>query len=316
MATISDVAARAGVSTATVSRVLNGIAVRQDLTEAVRRAAEELEYSPSRAARSLRRQLGEVIALILPDIENPFFTAVARGAEDVAQAHGYSIVLCNSDDDIAKEAVYVKIAISERMAGVIIAPAGETTSLSSLADRRQAVVVIDRPADDDLDHVLEDNVAVSRQGVNMLIDRGFARIACITGPMSTFTARERARGWREEMLAHGLAAPDEMLVYANFRVGGGRTATDQLLALPDPPQAILATNNLVGVGVLQILAEQQGARTTIGVGIIGDLPFATSTTSDISLVPLHPREMGMTAARLLLDRVNGLASEHGTRVVL
>ena len=316
MTTISDVASRAGVSTATVSRVLNGIGVRPDLAEAVRTAVHELDYSPNRAARSLRRQLGEVIALILPDIENPYFTSLARGVEDVAQLHGYSVVLCNSDDDVAKESRYLKIAISERMAGVIIAPAGATTSVSSLTTLRQSVVVVDRRIAEDVDHVIEDNDALARRGVDLLIARGCTRIACITGPECTVTARERAAGWRAQMLDHGLAAPAELLVYANFRVDGGRAAIAQLLDLPEPPQAVLATNNLVGVGALQVLAGRRGAHSGIEIGILGELPFATSSTSDISIVPLHPREMGLTAARLLIDRVNGVAGEHGQRVVL
>lgn len=316
MTTISDVAALAGVSKATVSRVLNGITVREDLAESVRRAAATLEYSPSRAARSLRRQLGEVIALILPDIQNPYFTSLARGVEDVAQAHGYSVVLCNSDDDTEKESRYLKIAVSERMAGVIIAPAAESTSVSSLTGQRQAVVVVDRVIADQVDHVLEDNDAVARQAVNALIDRGFRRIACVTGPEDVVTARDRARAWHDEMLRHGLEAPDEMLVHANFRVDGGRAAASQLLGLPRPPEAVLATNNLVGVGVLQVLSERRGSHGSIGVGVIGDLPFATSSPARISIVPLHPREMGMTAARLLIDRVNGTTSEHGIRVIL
>lgn len=304
------------MSTSTVSRVLNGIAVRDDLAEAVRRASKELDYSPNRAARSLRRQIGEVIALIVPDIENPFFTSLARGVEDVAQVHGYSVVLCNSDGDVAKESRYMRIAISERMAGVIIAPAGETTSISSLTDQRWSVVVVDRPVDEDVDQVLEDNWAVARRGVDVLIDRGFARIACITGPKSTVTARQRAEAWRAQMIAHGLAAPEELLAYANFRVDGGRAAIARLLELPEPPDAVLATNNLVGVGVLQVLAERMDAGNAIGVGVIGDLPFATSSTSDISIVPLHPREMGLTAAGMLIERVTGVAGKKSKRVVL
>src|SRR5699024_2491736 len=124
MAKIVDVAAHAGVSTATVSRVLNGMRVRPELEAAVRRAVEELGYTPDRTARSLRRRHSDVIALVIPDIENPFFTAVARGVEDVAQAAGFSVVLCNTDDDAAKEARYIAVAEDENMAGVILAPAG------------------------------------------------------------------------------------------------------------------------------------------------------------------------------------------------
>jgi len=316
MVTISDVAARAQVSTATVSRVLNGITVRADLTEAVHQAAKELEYFPNHAARSLRRQHGEIIALILPDIGNPFFTALARGVEDVAQRSGFSVVLCNSDDDPEKEQHYLRIAVSENMAGVVIAPAAEATDLHSLTERGRAVVVVDRPVRDDVDHVLIDNIAVARRAVSSLLDRGFDRIGCITGPREVVTARDRAAGGRQGLADRGFGAPEELLVYANFRVDGGREAMEVLQALAVPPQAVLATNNLVGVGALQTLAEGPDQTPRIGVAVIGDLPFATSKTSGLSLFPLNPREIGLIAARMLVERINGEGGHRGRRVML
>ena len=128
MATISDVAARAGVSTATVSRALNGKAtVDRELAARVREAAEELGYQPNGPARNLRRQEAAVVALIISDVENPFFTAIARGVEDVAHEVGYSVVLCNSDESADKENRYIDVAIQERVAGVILSPTGTTT---------------------------------------------------------------------------------------------------------------------------------------------------------------------------------------------
>lgn len=304
MATIVDVAVLAGVSTATVSRVLNGKVVRADLAAAVRRAADELRYSPNRTARSLRRQYSEVVALILPDIENPFFTSLARGVEDVAQQAGFSVVLCNSDDDPAKEARYLAIAESENMAGVMLAPASSAPNLARLLERDRAVVVIDRPVADDVDQVTFDNVGLARSAVLALACRGFSRIACITGPRTTSTANERADGWRLGLAEAGLPAPAQLL-HANFRVGGGRDAMQTLLDQPVRPDAVLATNNLVGVGVLQALAGHRGAVPRIGVGVIGDLPFVTSGVEDLSLLPLRPREMGLSAASMLIERIGG-----------
>ncbi|MGC5629249.1 LacI family DNA-binding transcriptional regulator [Georgenia sp. Z1344] len=305
MTRIVDVAERAGVSTATVSRVLNGAKVRDDLAEAVRRAVDELGYSANRTARSLRRQSSDVVALIIPDVENPFFTSVARGVEDVAQAAGLSLVLCNTDDDDEKERRYLAVAESENMAGIILAPAGEAPDLSRLVRRSRAVVVIDREVGCAVDHVLFDNVALGRQATEQLIARGHRDIACITGPRSTTTAVERAAGWRAALEDAGW--PADRLVHANFRVDGGRSAMTELLAGDRPPDAVLATNNLVGVGVLQILAGWSGPR--IEVGIIGDLPFATSDVADVAQVPLNPREMGVAAAQRLVDRIRGTAGE-------
>jgi len=316
MPTISDVALLAGVSTATVSRVLNGIAVKPDLKKAVELAVEELRYSPSRTAQSLRRKASLIIGLILPDIENPYFTTLARGVEDVAQAEGFSVVLCNSDDKFVKEMKYLQIAVDERMAGVIVAPASARTSIGILASNGLPVVAVDRPVLEDVDFVTEDNQTLGRKGVDLLVARGFSRIACVTGPCDTLTARERADGWRMQMLQYGLEAPDELLVRANFKVDGGRMAVSQLLSLPSPPQAILATNNLEGVGALQVLAKLSGSFPPVSVGILGELPFATSDTSEISIIPLHPRQMGLMAAKLLVDRIGDKTETDSRRITL
>ncbi|GAA4287607.1 LacI family DNA-binding transcriptional regulator [Georgenia daeguensis] len=305
MATIVEVAALAGVSTATVSRVLNGKNVRADLAEAVQRAAAELGYTPDRTARSLRRRHSDVIALVLPDIENPFFTSVARGVEDLAQEAGLSVVLCNTDEDPAKEEKYLAIADSENMAGVLLAPATATPNLRPLLERGRAVVVLDRAVDAPVDQVLFDNVDLGRRVTAALLGRGYRRIACISGPAGTSTADQRADGWRQTLVEAGLDAAETLLVRASFRVDGGRQAMSELLDRDEPPEAVVATNNLVGVGALQVLAGRNGARP--GVGVIGDLPFVTSRTDDITLLPLRPRAMGLTAARLLADRINGLA---------
>lgn len=308
MARIKDVAFLAGVSTATVSRVVNGAVVRPELAEAVRRAVKELNYTPHRTARSLRRGAGDVVALVLPDIENPFFTSLARGVEDVAQSARLSVVLCNTDDLVAKEERYLKIAERENMAGVVIAPAGPTPALGPLIERGRAVVVVDRAVQARVDHVVLDNVALGGRGARMLIDRGFRRIACVTGPLSTSTARERAEGWRAELRHAGLSADDELLVYADFRVDGGHEAMAHLAATTRPPDAVLATNNLVGVGVLQVLAER-GGEQLVGVAVIGELPFVTSRLADVSVVPLRPRDMGVSAATMLVERINGLLDQ-------
>jgi len=301
MVKIVDVAARAGVSTATVSRVLNGTKVRADLEAAVHQAIDDLGYVPDRTARSLRRRHSDVIALVLPDVENPFFTSVARGVEDVAHAVGLSVVLCNTDDDEDKEQRYLTVAEYENMAGVILAPAGPTPALDRLLERRRAVVVIDREVPDPVDQVILDNWALGRQGAEALIARGHREIACITGPQTTTTAIERAAGWRGALEENNL--PIGRLIYANFRVDGGRSAMRELLHSDSPPQAVLATNNLVGVGVLQMLSSQRGS--SIDVGIIGDLPFATSDVDHLPRVPLNPRDMGVLAARRLVARLQG-----------
>ncbi|MFC8732482.1 LacI family DNA-binding transcriptional regulator [Luteimicrobium sp. NPDC057192] len=317
MVRIKDVAELAGVSTATVSRVLNGIGVRPDLADRVQHAVTTLAYTPDRTARSLRRRHSDVIALVLPDIENPFFTALARGVEDVAQRSGYSVVLCNTDDLHEKERQYLQVAEDENMAGVIIAPASDDPAVAGLLERRRGVVVLDRRVSAHVDTVTFDNVDLGRTLTQGLLDRGFRRIACVTGPADTSTAVDRAVGWAAALDEAGLAAPDELLVHANFRVDGGYRALEQLLAVTAPPEAVLATNNLVGVGVLRALADRHGRPVSgprpadattpeLGVAVIGELPFATSRIAEVLVAPLNPRELGTAAATMLMERIDGL----------
>lgn len=303
MTRIKDVAARAGVSTATVSRVLNGATVTPELAAAVRQAVDDLGYTPDRTARSLRRRHSELIALVVPDIENPFFTSLARGVEDVAREAGLSVVLCNTDEETGAQEHYLRIAADENMAGVVVAPAGPSPWLAKLAERDRAVVVVDRAVPDDVDQVVFDNVDLGRRATRALIAQGHRRIACVTGPHATPTASDRAQGWREALAEAGLPAPDDLLVHASFRVEGGESAGRQLLDLPERPDAVLATNNLVGVGVLRVLSAAH--HPEVGLGIIGDLPFVTSRMDSTVLLPLRPREMGLTAARMLVARIQG-----------
>ncbi|MFD5214331.1 LacI family DNA-binding transcriptional regulator [Microbacterium sp. NPDC058345] len=304
MATIYDVAQRAGVSPATVSRVFNGTRVSPAKVDAVRKAATELSFTPNRTARTLRTRTSEVIALVIPDIENPYFTEMARGVEDVASEAGYSVVLCNSDAQINKESTYLRIAIAEHMSGVILAPASDHTSLDEIIATGRPVVAVDRGTGYDIDGVMMANRDAGRLATEHLLQTGH-RVAYIGGPEHIETSSERAEGWRAAHRAAGLAAPLELLRFSSFRVDGGRKAMEELLALPEPPDAVVAGNNLIGVGAIQVLTEHGLTPPRIGVAVIGGLPFTTLSPSAVTIVRLPARHMGVTAARMLLDRIRG-----------
>lgn len=306
MPTIREVAKLAGVSPATVSRVFNGVGVSEQKTEAVREAVRQLKFTPNRAARTLRRQASEVIALVIPDIENPYFTEMARGVEDAASQAGYSVVLCNTDDGVEKESTYFQIAISEHMAGVIVAAASERTNLDQILATSRPVVAVDRGTGYDIDRVVMDNRAAGLAATENLVRAGYRRIACITGPRRIETAYERAQGWRSALARH---FPDDdhgkLLRYSTFRVNGGREAMEELLALPEPPDAVVAGNNLLGVGAIQVLTEHCLTPPKIGVAVVGSLPFTTLTPTAVTVVRLPARQMGVTAAKMLIERING-----------
>ncbi|MBO3749614.1 LacI family DNA-binding transcriptional regulator [Streptosporangiaceae bacterium NEAU-GS5] len=304
--TIYQVAARAGVSPATVSRVLNGARVSEESERLVRAAAEELAFTPDRTARRLRRQYSEVIALIIPDIENPFFTALARGVENRASAAGYSVVLCNTDDDPARESTYIDIALADHMAGVILAPADEASDVSRLVARKRPVVAVDRSLNrDDVDAVTVDNRAGGLSAARSLYAAGFTRVACITGPSTVETAQLRMEGWRQAERRHGGAGGDELLRYADYRVDGGRAAMAELLALPEPPDAAVVANNLMAAGALDALYDVGLTPARFGLAVFGDLPHASFSRQGIRVVDLPARELGEAAANLLLDRIAG-----------
>jgi LacI family transcriptional regulator len=308
--TIHDVARAAGVSPATVSRVFNGGRVTPERARSVQQAAAELGFAPNRLARSLRKQRSSVIALIIPDIENPFFTSLARGVEDAAQRTSLSVVLCNSDEDTDKERRYLEVALGEQMAGVIVAAASQDdTDLGPLIARGVPVVAVDRrPHDAEVDAVRADDQHGGEVATRHLLQAGYRRIACITGPEGASTSEERLAGYRTALRAariEGIAADDAYVRHADFRVEGGRTAMRELLALPEPPDAVFVTNNLMTIGALDALSE--AGRTPPGVGVLsfGDVPWASLVRPSLTAVELPSYELGRTAADLLLQRMEG-----------
>jgi LacI family transcriptional regulator len=317
MATIYDVASRSGASPATVSRVFNGMNVSAKMTKRVRKAADELGYTPNRTARNLRKKNSEVLALAIPDIENPFFTAVARGVEDVAQAAGYSVVLCNTDEDHVKEARYIDIAISENMAGLILAPAGDHCDLSGLISRGRPVVAVDRsPRGFEVDAVTVDNRAGGRAATQALMDQGYKRIGCISGPVDVETAQLRVDGWRQAVTADSrMTDPDRYLKYANYRVDGGEKAMRDLMRMAEPPDAVFVANNLMSIGALRVLADRGTRPPEIGLASFGDLPYMAEKPDGITIVHLPARHLGATAASMLLERIGGDAQPARTIVL-
>lgn len=305
--TISDVAAAAGVSNATVSRVLNGAAtVDTALAERVRGVVEEIGYRPNAIARNLRRATTSVWCLIISDIRNPFFTDVVRGIEDRASAEGYSLVLCNSDEDLDKEAVYLDLAVAERMGGVILAPTSSTgTTIAKVLDGGIPVVAMDRLLEHDpVDAVVVDSVAGARDATAHLLEAGFTRVACITGPLDTTSGAGRLEGWR---LAHADAGvvPDEALVAAaDFMESGGRAAASGLLAAR--PDAFFVANNLMTLGVLETL-EEAGLRVPDDVGLVSfdDPAWARLMHPALTSIAQPTYEMGRQAAELLSRRLAG-----------
>jgi len=308
MVTIYDVAAKAGVSPATVSRVFNGIKVTPERAEAVRQAAEELGFVPNRNARRLRTSSSEIIAMMVPDIENPFFTVMTRAVEDVARAQGYSVMLCNTDEDPTREQEYLRVAVSDPVAGVIMVPSSRTTSLQLAQERGVPVVCVDRHAPGNaVDAVVADNIGGAIAGTKILLESGYRRIGCVSGPERVETAEDRATGWRRAIEEATGSTPDpSLLKRVEFTIAGGEQATRELLALPEPPDAIFAANNKLSTGVIRVLSERGILPPTTGLMAFGGLPLVLLAPLGIKVTHLPARELGRRAANMLLERIAGL----------
>lgn len=299
---ITDVAKAAGVSPATVSRVLNGSSgVSKALSAKVRKAAADLGYVPFSSARALRRRHAQVWAAIVSDIENPFFTAVVRGIEDVARKVQHRLVLCNSDEDLEREAAYLDVAIAERMAGVVIAVASaRESSVQALVDSHIPVVAVDRAAGRDIDAVVVDNRLGAEEATRHLIENGSRRVACITGPTRVNTANERLEGYRRAVSQAGGGVETELIRRADYKVTGGHEAALSLLTSRNPPDALFIANNPMAVGALRAIREL-GLSIPKDVAIVAfdDSPWCALTSPQLSVVAQPAYEIGRVAAELL-----------------
>jgi LacI family transcriptional regulator len=318
-ATIADVAELAGVSAATVSRVFNKTApVNGDLESRVRSAAEQLGYMPDSIARSLRTQRTMTWAVLITDIQNSFYTSLVRGIEDIAQANGYSVMLCNTDEDLVKESEYLSVVAAARMAGVVISPSSATESdVTGLLELGTPVVAIDRRiANEEVDTVLVDNIDGARRGTNHLVGIGRTRIACITGSPRTTTGSERLLGYKRALDEAGLPYDEQLVRYADFKESGGFRAASELMDLEEPPDAIFVANNLMTLGTLEALRERE-VPIPDRVAVVGfdDEPWAEYTRPPLTVVAQPTYEMGRQAAELLLERIGG-ASGPAREVIL
>jgi LacI family transcriptional regulator len=311
--TLEMVAADARVSVATASRVLSGSdAVSDKLRERVETSAAALGFRINRAARSLRRQRAEVIGLVVSDVENPFFATVARAVEAVAQSRGYAVLLCNTDEDLAKEDLYFSLLVEERVAGVIVAPSLEDASrLEPFASDSLPIVCLDREiAGGLIDAVLVDNVAGAHAAIEHLVGDGHRRIGVVAGTVEATPSRQRVNGCREAAAAHDDVLlevrsgqlSDAVGIDETLRLGGQLAAA--LLELDRPPSAILCCNNLLTQGVLLHL-RQHGRRVPEDVAVIGwdDSPIYELLDPPLTVVSQPSAEIGRTAAELLFDRM-------------
>jgi LacI family transcriptional regulator len=326
MSTISDVARRAGVSTMTVSRVINHTGYTSPATRArVEDAIEELGYVPNALARQLRSKRTKTIALVVSDISNPFFTTIARGVEDVAVSHGFSVMYCNTDESAAEEERYLRVLIERQVDGMLLVPARATgESFRLLAAHGMPVVALDRRvAARAVDSVRCDSEAGAYALTRHLLELGHRRIAVLTGRRNISTSVDRVAGCRRALEEAGLTLADELVHWGGFNVGklnqadGHRMALEVLAVGGERPTAMFCANNFIGFGAIRALRES-GLRVPDDMSVVAfdDLPEEWVAEPFLTVASQPAYEIGQRAATLLLGQIDGRHEPTGQSILL
>ena len=307
IATIRDVAQRAGVSTTTVSHILNNTRfVSDELRNKVFQVIKELNYQPYGLARSLRTKKTNTIGMIIPDNTNPYFAEVARGIEDICFRLNYSVILCNSGSDPRREAGYLELLIEKGVDGLAFVSTGnDRSAVEILAHQDIPRIIVDREVTGvSIDAVLVDNLSGGYYATRYLLSLGHRRIACITGPSLLNPSAQRVVGYEKALKEAGLPRDEELIVAGDFHSKSGYAGTRSLLNLSRPPTAIFACNDLMAFGVLYA-AHELGLEVPQQLSVVGfdDINLSSFSIPRLSTVAQPKYEIGRRAALRLVERI-------------
>ena len=308
-ASIYDVARESAVSVFTVSEVVNKKShVSKKLRDRVEETIRKLNYRPNLIARSLAKQKTHTIGMIVPDIANPFFPVVVRGAEDAAQKHGYNLLLCNSDDSLEKEERAIELLLSKRVDGILLTKAAEDFRPPLRQMIKEAkipfVLVMRTYPKLTADAVITDDYQGAYDAVSHLARSGRRRIGLISGPLKVSNAVARWQGFHDSLKAMGLPFEKELIVEGDYRIESGYRAGHALLS--HRPDGIYVANHLMTVGLLKA-AEEMGMRCPEDFGLVSfdDYPWLGIFRPRLTTVELPKHQLGSEAAELLIKRISG-----------
>lgn len=305
---MKDVARLAGVSTSTVSHVINkdrfvSDAIRVRVEDAVR----TLNYAPSALARSLKLNQTRTIGMLITASSNPFYSELVRGVERSCFERGYSLVLCNTEGDEQRMNRNLETLLQKRVDGLLLLCTETHQPSPAIMTRYPAIptVMMDwSPFDGDSDVIQDNSLLGGDIATRHLVEKGFTRIACVTGPLDKTPARLRLEGYRTAMQRAGLAVPEGYEVIGDFEFGGGLRAMQSLLALPEPPQAVFMGNDAMAVGAYQAL-YQAGLRIPQDIALVGydDIELARYMTPPLTTIHQPKDELGELAIDVLIHRM-------------
>lgn len=307
--TIKEIAKEAEVSIATVSMILNH--KDQKISEATRNRVlgivKNRNYIPNTMARSLVTRQTRTIGLVMPDITNPFFPEIARGAEDKASQSRYSIIYCNTDDNLIREDKYIDILTEKMVDGIIFAHSADRIGgASGLRRCRVPIVLIDRDYDipNVIGKVLVDNAKASYKGVSYLLEQGYKKIAYIAGSMNTQTAKDRLEGYKKALAEKQIECNDGYVKIGEYKSQWGEAATKELIAEAVTFDAIFCGNDLIALGAIKSLKQAQ-LKVPEDIGVMGfdDIYMASMVEPELTTIKQPNYEMGFKAAELLINAI-------------
>jgi LacI family transcriptional regulator len=310
---IRQVALRAGVSVTTVSHALNGTRfVSDDARAKVEEAAHALGYVPSEVARWLKQNTTRTLGMLVPNNSNPYFAEIIRGVERHCYGAGYSLLLCNSDDDAQRQTDHLRVLVERRVDGLVLVASGEDAQIVACCKNlRLPLVIVDREIDRiaadlvEVDHAVGGELATAH-----LLALGHARVACIGGPAKLRPSRQREAGWRLALSKVGVKPRADELVRGDFGPQGGAAALTRLLSSARPPSAVFVCNDLMAIGALHA-AHAAGVNVPGDLSVVGfdDIELAAFTTPGLTTVAQPKEAIGTAAVKLLLERLRDGRSE-------
>ena len=306
-ASIRDVAARAGVSVTTVSHALNGTRfVSQQALAKVHEAAHALGYVPSEVARGLKHNTTRTLGMLVPNNSNPYFAEIIRGVEHRSYSAGYSLLLCNSNDDPQQQADHLRVLAERRVDGIVLVASGDDDAIVAVCkDLRLPLVLVDREIETIAVDLIEvDHAAGGELATAHLLELGHARVSCIAGPSDLRPSRRREAGWRRALEKAGIAPRPDEVAPGDFGPASGAAAMRRLLRSPQPPTAVFVCNDMMAIGALHA-AHEAGIAVPRQLSIVGfdDIELAAYTSPPLTTVAQPKEAIGTGAAGLLLERL-------------
>lgn len=319
--TIKDIARLAGVSIATVSKIRNNKddSISQGTRERVLKIMEENNYVPNVMARSLVTKKTQTIGLVIPDIRNPFFPELARGAEDKANEEGYNIIFCNTDDDLNKEEKYINMLMEKMVDGIIFTAASRRNGcFESLKKITIPIILVDRDIDFDgvKGKITVDNLSGAYEGMKHLLNCGYRKIPFLSGPLSNRSSLDRLEGYKRALGEFGVDFKEEYILEGEYDSDWGYDGVKQILKDITAFDAIFCGSDVIAIGAIKSLKEQ-GIKVPMDVGILGfdDIYMAKLVNPELTTIKQPNYEMGYKAVEMLID-VLEKKTQHNEHLIL